>query len=173
MRNQIIPKPIFENHYYTALNINEDLANYLFRKQTHLSNPIVTDKPNYNIAKINNFTTTCNNKCDEFLLGILKVNSNLHIANLRFSEIDLISKFAFFDILIGEKDRRTNGIAGPVIFSSKLLLLHIRGIELIKLGVYSKNLTASYLNPKINYKKLKLISDSFTLELNKYNLKKL
>lgn len=139
--------------YLRQLSTNDDLTHYLYWMQTPTNNPyILSATSSYNLIQLKEFIESCNSRKDVFLLGIFMNQSNLHIGNIKFDQVNLITKSATLGILIGNRNYRGKGIAREVILASILWLASNYDIKTIKLGVDPSNLNALNLYLKIGFR---------------------
>jgi len=139
--------------YLRKLTLNDDLTSYLYWMQTPANNPFIQSASlSYDLNQLKNFINTCNNRNDVNLFGIFTNTDSVHIGNIKFDEINLLSKSAMLGILIGDKNFRSKGFAREAIIASVLWHKNNYDIETIKLGVDFENLIALNLYLKLGFK---------------------
>lgn len=146
----------FNKFKLRSLTLSNDLSNYLSWMQNPKDNRfILSAKNNYKLGDLRHFILQCNKDKNTILLGIFDSEVNIHIGNIKFDNIDTITKSATMGILIGEKSYRGRGIARIVIMESSKWLLVNLGIRKIYLGVDTQNFYARKLYENIGFKYIK------------------
>jgi ribosomal-protein-alanine N-acetyltransferase len=147
----IVIKP--ERCYLPKLSVNDGLTSHLYWMPTPSNDSfILSTALSYELYQLKNFINTCNNRSDVYLFGVFRIKGSVHIANVKFNEINLLNKSATFGILIGDKNFGSEGFAREAIIASVLWLKDYYDIETIKLGVNHENISALNLYLKMGFK---------------------
>ena len=135
---------IESNHYYLrSLSVLDDLDNYLFWMSNPSNNTfIINSRINYTFNKLIEFIESCNKSDEVLLLGISSKTSNVHIGNIKYGDIDILSKKAAMGILIGDIKYRSKGVVKEVIEVTVSCLNKNFGIKNFSLGVDQNNYIA-------------------------------
>jgi len=147
---------IESNQYYLrSLSALDDLDNYLF----WISNPsnnkfIISSWVNYTFNELLEYIESCNESDEALLLGIFSKSSNIHIRNIKYDNIDILSKKATTGILIGDIRYRGKGFAKEIIKVTVSWLNENFNIENFLLGVDQNDDDALNLYRNWDLKKL-------------------
>ena len=165
---------IESNHYYLrSLSALDNLDNYLFWMSNPSNNKfIISSRTNYTFNELLEFIDGCNKSDQALLLGIFLKTSNVHIGNIKYDNIDILSKKAFMGILIGDMKYRGRGIAKEVIQITVNWLNKNLGIENFLLGVDQDNDIALKLYRKLGFKEISKIQPNgikMMVNLNNYS----
>jgi RimJ/RimL family protein N-acetyltransferase len=135
---------IESSHYYlSTLSALDDLDNYLFWMSNPSNNTfIISSRINYTFNKLIEFIESCNKSDEVLLLGIFSKTSNVHIGNIKYGDIDILSKKAAMGMLIGDIKYRGKGVAKEVIEVTVSCLNKNFGIKNFLLGVDQNNYIA-------------------------------
>ena len=130
-------------YYLRSLSVLDDLDNYLFWMSNPSNNTfIINSRINYTFNKLIEFIESCNKSDEVLLLGIFSKTSNVHIGNIKYGDIDILSKKAAMGILIGDIKYRSKGVVKEVIEVTVSCLNKNFGIKNFSLGVDQNNYIA-------------------------------
>jgi RimJ/RimL family protein N-acetyltransferase len=142
-------------YYLRSLSALDNLNNYLFWMSNPSNNKfIISSKMNYTFSELLEFIENCNESNEVLLLGIFSKSSNIHIGNIKYDNINILSKKATMGILIGDIKYRGKGVAKEVIEVTVSWLNENFGIENFLLGVDQNNDSALKLYTKLGFKEI-------------------
>ena len=143
------------NYYLRSLSALDNLHNYLFWMSNPSNNKfIISSRINYTFNELIEFIESCNKSDEVLLLGIFSKTSNVHIGNIKYGDIDILSKKAAMGILIGDIKYRGKGVAKEVIDVTVSWLNKNFGIKNFLLGVDQNNDVAFNLYKKLGFKEI-------------------
>lgn len=142
-------------YYLRSLSALDNLNNYLFWMSNPSNNKfIISSKMNYTFSELLEFIENCNESNEVLLLGIFSKSSNIHIGNIKYDNINILTKKATMGILIGDIKYRGKGVAKEVIEVTVSWLNENFGIENFLLGVDRNNDSALKLYTKLGFKEI-------------------
>lgn len=115
---------------------NDDLERYLqWMKSTHLFPFIESVRLDYTAEELINYLNEINSSGSKIQLSVFDKKQNRHIGNIKFHDIDYVSRTCFVGFLIGDEAWQNKGVAKEAFIHSSDALYRLFGISLYKLGV--------------------------------------
>jgi RimJ/RimL family protein N-acetyltransferase len=141
--------------YLRTLNLSDDLEKYLSWMQDVGSNPfIMSARSDYTMNDLKIFINQVNSNPEITLFGIFDRKSNMHIGNIKFSQINATIGSVEVGILIGQKEWRNKGVGQEVMIACNQWLKRERLIQKVVLGVDTANIAAINLYKKLGFKQI-------------------
>ena len=164
---------IESSHYYLrSLGVLDDLDNYLFWMGNPSNNKfIISSRINYAFNELVEFIESCNKSDKVLLFGKFTKSSNIHIRNIKYDNIDILSKIATMGILITDIKHRGKGVAKEVIEVTVSWLNKNLSIKKFLLGGDQYNNIAFNIYKKLGFKeigKIHLNQLKTMLDINNY-----
>ena len=144
------------NFTLRTLDTNDNLDLYLSWMRDVTNNEfILTCRKNYSLEDLRLFIERNNSLPDAMLLGIFEDKTKKHIGNIKYSNINQITKSAEMGILIGQTEWRGKNVGQEVILWSIKWLQDQFGIKKVTLGVDLNNLAAIKLYYRLGFIRVK------------------
>jgi len=138
-----------------TLDETDNLELYLSWMKDVISNQyILSVRLDYSMEELTDYINKINLVSNAVLLGIFDKKSNMHIGNIKYSNINAPEGSAEMGIMIGQREYRGQGVGAEVIRASNLWLKTEYLIEKIVLGVNLENKLALLLYRKLGFKQI-------------------